>query len=174
MLPFDHDALRTQRATDFKALSKRIRIRRHAHLPLVLYELEHVFKPAIFTAKILRDVKTATVSSLRVPLSILALVLAAELPWPRVSQLTVDIFDHNVNDTQPFKFGEGARRFRWQPLDCLQSLSQSFPALSVLVLSLHCGDTTTTTTIIDGLEVERNLLESGNPGLSEMRIEASR
>ncbi|EJD39750.1 hypothetical protein AURDEDRAFT_171199 [Auricularia subglabra TFB-10046 SS5] len=145
---------------------------------LVLYELEQVFKPALFVSKILRDMKTATVGSLRIPLDLLALLVAAELPWPCVAQLTVDVLEHDANETQPFQFGDGSRRFRWEPLDCLRSLSQSFPALNSLVLSLPSNDTTTATSMIDGGELAQYLREYlseiNNFGLSGVRIVGSR
>ncbi|EJD42869.1 hypothetical protein AURDEDRAFT_168116 [Auricularia subglabra TFB-10046 SS5] len=140
---------------------------------LVLYELDRVFKPAVFVAKILRDMNTTTVGRLRVPLGLLALLVAAELPWSGVLQLTVDIFEDDANDAQPFQFGDESRSFRWEPLDCLRSLSQSFPALNTLVLSLHSKNTTTATSLIDGEELAHYLCESNNFGLSGVRIERS-
>ncbi|EJD39736.1 hypothetical protein AURDEDRAFT_187246 [Auricularia subglabra TFB-10046 SS5] len=127
---------------------------------LVLYEVDQVFKPAIFLAKILRDMThRMTVRSLRIPLAVLVLLVAAELPWPGVLQLAVDIYEHD-SDTQPFRFGEASRRFSWAPLDCLQSLSRSFPALTRLALSFHSEDAAASTVV--SVRVDRALCMAEN------------
>lgn len=103
---------------------------------LVLYELEQVFEPAAVLARIFRDLTPSTIAgvrSLRVPFSVLHHVLSADLPWPALSRLDVDMFAHDGYDTTPYEFGETYRRFRWSTLDCLRAL----PAVTALSLMLH-------------------------------------
>ncbi|EJD39744.1 hypothetical protein AURDEDRAFT_171193 [Auricularia subglabra TFB-10046 SS5] len=68
---------------------------------LVLYALDQALDPAPLVATILHDMTNrAAVRSLRIPLAVLALLVAAGIHWPAVSQLTVDVFEDVVHDTQ--------------------------------------------------------------------------
>ncbi|EJD37938.1 hypothetical protein AURDEDRAFT_187918 [Auricularia subglabra TFB-10046 SS5] len=146
--------------------------RRHT---LVFYELEEVFQPAVVIAKIFNGMTSATaaqVRSLRLPLSVLGPVLASTARWSRISRLTVDMYEHDAYDTQPYEFGETYRRFRWTTLGCLRLMPQRFPRLSALALALHRKDPKKLPLLDDARELVQYLSVPGNCPLSEVLVHA--
>lgn len=131
---------------------------------LVLYELEWASRPAIFVAKILREMQTETVRTLRVPLSVLSHLLSdtPSCDWPRVARLTVDVF---ASDTPV----DARSNFSWQSLDCLRELSQRFPAITALLLSVHPHDDECPPQLADARALVQCL--SGLGELPELHIE---